>query len=74
MNLRAFLLALIALIFAAPAFAAEQINRFDVLVVVETSGDVVIFVTGARSAGLYPRLGLSAGFTEMLLGLAISSV
>ena len=39
-----------------------------------TSGEVVILVTGARSAGLYGSFGLSAGFTEMLLGLAISSV
>ena len=39
-----------------------------------TSGDVVIFVTGMRSAGLYGNFGFSAGFTEMLLGLAISNV
>src|SRR5688572_33391265 len=45
MSLRAFFLALIALVFAAPAFAAEQINRFDVLVEVETSGDVVVTET-----------------------------
>jgi len=42
MNLRAFFFALIALLFASPAFAAEQINRFDVLVVVETNGDVLV--------------------------------
>jgi uncharacterized membrane protein YgcG len=45
MSLRALFLTLIALVFAAPAFAAEQINRFDVLVVVETSGDVVVTET-----------------------------
>src|SRR4029453_1251567 len=39
-----------------------------------TSGDVVIFVTGMRSDGLYDSFGLSAGLTEMLLGLAISNV
>lgn len=45
MSLRTFFLALIALLLAAPAFAVEQINRFDVLVEVETSGDVVITET-----------------------------
>lgn len=45
MSLRALFLALIALVLAAPAFAAEQINRFDVLVEVETSGDVIITET-----------------------------
>ncbi len=51
MSLRAFFLALIALVFGAPAFAAEQINRFDVLVEVETSGDVVVTETINVTAG-----------------------
>ena len=34
----------------------------------------VILATGARSDGEYDSFGLSAGLTEMLLGLAISSV
>ncbi len=45
MSLRAFFLALIAVVLAGPAFAAEQINRFDVLVELETSGDVTITET-----------------------------
>jgi uncharacterized membrane protein YgcG len=45
MSLRAFFLALMALVFAAPAFATEQINRYDVLVEVESSGDVVVTET-----------------------------
>lgn len=40
-----FLAALIALVFAVPAFAAEQINRFDVLIEVENSGDVIVTET-----------------------------
>jgi len=39
-----------------------------------TSGDVVIFVTAIKSFAVYDNEGLSAGLTEMLLGLAISSV
>ena len=39
-----------------------------------TSGEVVIFVTAVRSRAVYDSLGLSAGLTEMLLGLAISKV
>jgi uncharacterized membrane protein YgcG len=45
MGVRAFLIALCALLFAAPALAAEQINRFDVLVEVQTDGDVVVTET-----------------------------
>jgi uncharacterized membrane protein YgcG len=45
MSVRALLIALIALLFAAPAFAAEQITRFDTLVEVQTSGDVVVTET-----------------------------
>ncbi|MDX2274052.1 MAG: DUF2207 domain-containing protein [Hyphomonadaceae bacterium] len=41
--MKALFFALIALLFAAPAYAAEQINRFDVVIDVETDGD--IFVT-----------------------------
>ena len=36
--------------------------------------NVIILVTGARSFGVYDSFGFSAGLTEMLLGLAISSV
>ena len=39
-----------------------------------TSGEVVILAIGARSDGEYESFGLSAGLTEMLLGLAISKV
>ena len=39
-----------------------------------TSGEVVILAIGARSDGEYVSFGLSAGLTEMLLGLAISKV
>lgn len=45
MSLRAFFLALIVFVLAGPAFAAERINRFDVLVELETSGDVTITET-----------------------------
>jgi uncharacterized membrane protein YgcG len=45
MNLRALFLALIALTFSASAFASEQINRFDVLIAVETDGDIVVTET-----------------------------
>jgi hypothetical protein len=45
MSVRALLLALIALLFAAPVFAAEQISRFDTLVEVQTNGDVVVTET-----------------------------
>jgi tripartite-type tricarboxylate transporter receptor subunit TctC len=39
-----------------------------------TSGDDETFVIGVRSLGLYPSFGFSAGFTEMLAGLAMSMV
>lgn len=45
MNLRALFLALIALLFATPALAAEQINRFDVVIEVETDGDIIVTET-----------------------------
>src|SRR5258706_13930041 len=37
-------------------------------------GDADTFVIGARSAALYPIFGLSAGFTEIEAGLAMSTV
>ncbi len=45
MKLRALFLAVIALFLVAPAFAAEQITRFDTLVEVQTSGDVIVTET-----------------------------
>lgn len=45
MNLRAFLLALLALLFAAPALAREQINMFDVRVDVQQDGDILVTET-----------------------------
>ena len=45
MNFRALFLALIALLFAAPAFAAEQINRFETVVEVQTNGDIIVTET-----------------------------
>ena len=45
MNLRAFLLALLALFIAAPAYALEQINMFDVRIEVQTDGDIVVTET-----------------------------
>ena len=38
------------------------------------SGEAETLVMGTRSEGLYPSLGLSAGLTEMLAGLAMSTV
>ena len=45
MNLRIALLALLALLFAAPALAREQINSFDVRIQVETDGDIIVTET-----------------------------
>ncbi len=45
MSLRTAFLALIALLFAAPALAQEQINRFDVLVEVQRDGDIIVTET-----------------------------
>ncbi len=45
MNFRALFLSLIALLFAAPAFAAEQINRFETVVEVQTNGDIIVTET-----------------------------
>ena len=45
MNMRAALLALLALLFAAPALAREQINSFDVLIEVQTDGDIIVTET-----------------------------
>lgn len=45
MSLRALFLALIALLFASPTYAAEQINRFESVVEVQTNGDVVVTET-----------------------------
>ncbi|HVY86122.1 MAG TPA: DUF2207 domain-containing protein [Caulobacterales bacterium] len=44
-RLCAALLSLIALTFAAPALAKEQIDRFDVVIDVATSGDIVVTET-----------------------------
>ena len=64
-----------------PRRYAEMVERLcesavevGVEVIEAASGEVVIRVTGSRSLGLYCSLGLRAGFTEMLLGLAISRV
>ena len=43
--MRALLIAFAALVFAAPAFAAEQITMFDVRIAVETDGDIVVTET-----------------------------
>ena len=45
MNFRTLFLALIALLFASPALAAEQINRFESVVEVQTNGDVIVTET-----------------------------
>ncbi|HYD88629.1 MAG TPA: DUF2207 domain-containing protein [Vitreimonas sp.] len=45
MTFRAALLALLALLFAAPALAREQINMFDVRIEVQTDGDIVVTET-----------------------------
>lgn len=59
MSLRALCFTLIAWLFTAPAFAAEQINRFDVLVVVETSGDVLVTERlNVNAEGLEIRRGI----------------
>ena len=39
-----------------------------------TSGELVTFATGARSRTVYGSLGLSAGLTRMLPGLASSTL
>ncbi|MBC7767687.1 MAG: DUF2207 domain-containing protein, partial [Phycisphaerales bacterium] len=45
MNVRALFIALLALLFAAPALAREQINLFDVLIEVEQDGDIIVTET-----------------------------
>lgn len=45
MSLRATLLALLALLFAQPAFAREEITMFDVHVAVERDGDIIVTET-----------------------------
>lgn len=59
MKLRAMFLALVALLFATPALATEQINRFEVTVKVETDGDIVVTETiNVRSEGEQIRRGI----------------
>lgn len=59
MKLRAILFALIALCFAAPVVAREQINMFDVAITVEQDGDIVVTETiNVTSEGDVIRRGL----------------
>lgn len=57
--LRALFLALIALLFATPALATEQINLFDVAIKVERDGDIVVTETiNVRAEGNEIRRGI----------------
>lgn len=59
MNLRAALLALLALLFAAPASAREEINRYDVLIQVERDGDIIVSETiDVRAEGAQIQRGV----------------
>lgn len=59
MKLRALFLALVALLFATPALAAEQINNFDVAIKVERDGDIIVTETiNVRSEGSEIRHGI----------------
>jgi uncharacterized membrane protein YgcG len=58
-NLRALLLALIALVFATPALATERINLFDVAIKAELDGDIVVTETlNVRVEGNEIRRGI----------------
>lgn len=59
MTIRALFFALIALLFATPALATEQINNFDVAIKVERDGDIIVTETiNVRSEGDEIRRGI----------------
>jgi len=59
MNMRAALLSLLALLFAAPALARERINSFDVRILVETDGDIGVTETiNVTAEGAQIRRGI----------------
>jgi uncharacterized membrane protein YgcG len=61
-RVRTFLFALIALLFAAPAQAFEQINGFDVVIDVQTDGDIVVAENiNVTSEGQQIRRGIFRG-------------
>ncbi len=58
-KLRALFFALVALLFAGPALATEQINLFDVAIKVERDGDIVVTETiNVRAEGNEIRRGI----------------
>jgi uncharacterized membrane protein len=59
MTIRALFLALIALFFATPALATEQINTFDVAIKVERDGDIIVTeIINVTSEGDQIRRGI----------------
>jgi len=59
MNFRALFIAALAFFIAAPAFASEQINRFDTLVEVQQDGDIIVTETiDVAVAGWQIRRGI----------------
>ncbi len=59
MNFRTLFFALLALLFATPALAVEQINSFDVAIKVQRDGDIIVTETiSVRAEGADIRRGI----------------